>query len=83
LGVLTVEPPVAAPFVPLIWGFLVSDDHLVVSGSCHAVQPMMGCALRLCPIVPRLCPPTGPGFDDYFPLGRRWRRAGAGRGVEA
>jgi hypothetical protein len=52
LGVLTVEPPVAAPFVPLIWGFLVSDDHLVVSGSCHAVQPMMGCALRLCPIVP-------------------------------
>jgi hypothetical protein len=33
--VLTVEAQVAA------WGFLVSD-HLVVSGSCNAVQPMMG-----------------------------------------
>src|ERR687898_2229496 len=35
LGVLTVEPQVAARFVPLSWGFLVSDDHLVVYGSCH------------------------------------------------
>jgi hypothetical protein len=42
LGVLTVEPQVVARFVPLTWGFLVLGDHLVVSGSCHAVRPMMG-----------------------------------------
>jgi hypothetical protein len=42
LGVLTVEAQVAAGFVPLTWGFLVSGDHLVVSGSCYAVPPMMG-----------------------------------------
>jgi hypothetical protein len=42
LGVLTVEPQVGTAFVALTWGFLVSGDHLVVSGSCLAVQPMMG-----------------------------------------
>ena len=44
LGVLTVEPQVAARFVPLSWGFLVSDDHLVVSGSCHASPLVRGLA---------------------------------------
>ena len=36
------KPQVAARFVSLTWGFLVSGDHLVVSGSCHSVQPMKG-----------------------------------------
>ena len=76
LGVHTVEPQVAARFASLTWGFIVSGDHLVVSGSCHAVQPMMG---RGPDIVPRLCPPTGPRFDDYPPARPPVARDGVAR----
>jgi hypothetical protein len=64
LGVLTIKPQVGTAFVALTWRFLVSGDHLVVSGSCQAVQPMMG---RGPEIVPRLCPPAAPRSDDNPP----------------
>jgi hypothetical protein len=83
LGVLTVEPQVAARFVSLTWGFLVSGDHLVVSGSCHSVQPMMG---RGPEIVPNLCPDCAhpPGHDPtttppVWPPGQGRALAGVSR----
>jgi hypothetical protein len=56
LGVLSVEPQVAARCVSLTWGLLVSGDHLVVSGSCHAVQPMMGCGPEIVPNCAQIVP---------------------------
>jgi hypothetical protein len=41
LGVHAEKPQVGAGIWPLTWGFVVSGDHLVASGSYHAVQPVM------------------------------------------
>jgi hypothetical protein len=41
LGVLAVKPQVGAAIWSLTWGFFVSGGHVVVSGSYHAVQPVM------------------------------------------
>jgi hypothetical protein len=56
LGVLDLEPQVAVRFVSLTWGFLVSGGHLVVSGSCHAVQPMMGRGPEIVPNCAQIVP---------------------------
>jgi hypothetical protein len=56
LGVPTVEPQLAARFVSLTRDFLVSGDHLVVSGSCHAVQPMMGRGPEIVPNCAQIVP---------------------------
>jgi hypothetical protein len=56
VGVLDLEPQVAARFVSLTWGFLVSGGHLVVSGSCHAVQPMMGRGPEIVPNCAQIVP---------------------------
>jgi hypothetical protein len=50
------KPQVGTAFVALAWGFLVSGDHLVVSGSCHAVQPMIGRSPEIVPNCAQIVP---------------------------